>query len=128
MTGGARHAARILLAEDNVINQKVALRLLAKLGYHADTVANGCEVLEALKLIPYDIILMDCQMPELDGYQATQRIRADYTRPIHVIAMTAHVMEGDRQKCLDAGMDDYVAKPVFAKELEEALGRWQPRR
>ncbi len=121
-----RHAARILLAEDNITNQKVALRLLAKLGYTADTVADGNEVLEALRRIPYDIILMDCQMPELDGYETTQRLRLIDARPIYIIAMTAHAMEGDREKCLDAGMNDYIAKPVKSADLQAALSRWQP--
>ena len=122
----SRQAARILLAEDNITNQKVALRMLAKLGYHADTVADGNEVLEALQRIPYDIILMDCQMPELDGYETTLRIRLMHPRPICIIAMTAHAMAGDRQKCLAAGMDDYIAKPVRSSELQAALARWQP--
>ena len=120
-----RQAARILLAEDNITNQKVALMLLAKLGYSADTVADGNEVLEALRRIPYDIILMDCQMPELDGYETTRRIRQTDTRPIHIIAMTAHAMEGDREKCLAAGMNDYISKPVKSADIEVALGRWQ---
>ncbi|MES2570448.1 MAG: response regulator [Verrucomicrobiota bacterium] len=121
-----RHTARILLAEDNMINQKVALRQLQKLGYHADSVADGNEVLEAIQRIPYDIILMDCQMPELDGYETTRRIRRKEKRPIHIIAMTAHAMEGDRQKCLDAGMSDYLTKPVRTADLHAALGRWKP--
>jgi len=119
------HGTRVLLAEDNITNQKVALRLLAKLGYSADTVADGNEVLEVLQRIPYDIILMDCQMPELDGYETTQRIRHTETRPIHIIAMTAHAMEGDREKCLAAGMNDYIAKPVKSADIEAALHRWQ---
>ncbi len=114
------------------MNQEVAQGLLRKLGYRADAVANGTEVLEALRQIPYDIILMDCQMPELDGYEATRRIRQfeqervapfDWKAPLHIIAMTANAMEGDREKCLIAGMNDYVAKPVRLEALRAALAR-----
>jgi CheY-like chemotaxis protein len=123
---------RILLAEDNSTNQEVAQSLLRKLGYRADAVANGTEVLEAARQIPYDVILMDCQMPELDGYEATRRIRQfeqerlapfDWKAPLHIIAMTANAMEGDRGKCLMAGMNDYVSKPVRLEELRAALAR-----
>ncbi len=125
-TSGARNpAVRILLAEDNIINQKVALRMLAKLGYHADTVADGNEVLEALQRIDYDIIFMDCQMPELDGYETTRLIRLADGRPIHIIAITANAMGWDREKCLAAGMNDYVAKPLKSPDLQAALSRWQ---
>ena len=119
-----RPTVRILLAEDNIINQKVALRMLAKIGYHADTVADGNEVLEALQRIPYDVIFMDCQMPELDGYETTRRIRLADSRPIHIIAITANAMGGDREKCLEAGMNDYVAKPLKTPDLLAALNRW----
>ena len=113
------------MAEDNIINQKVALRMLAKLGYHADTVADGNEVLEALQRIDYDIIFMDCQMPELDGYETTRLIRLADGRPIHIIAITANAMGWDREKCLAAGMNDYVAKPLKSPDLQAALSRWQ---
>ena len=116
---------RILLAEDNLVNQKVALGQLQRLGYTADVSADGVEVLSALQKGSYDVILMDCQMPELDGYQTTRRIRAfgkERPQP-YIVAMTANAMQGDRDKCLAAGMDDYIAKPVRSDALKEALGR-----
>jgi two-component system sensor histidine kinase/response regulator len=119
---------RVLVAEDNPVNQKVALRLLDKLGVRADAVANGLEVLEAIDRSEYDIILMDCQMPELDGYEATERIRlreatAPGGRRQFIIALTAHALEGDRDLCLRAGMDDYVGKPIRIEKLLEAIER-----
>jgi two-component system, sensor histidine kinase and response regulator len=116
---------RILLAEDNAVNQQVALGNLRKLGFDADIAANGIEVLAALESKRYDIILMDCQMPDLDGYQATKEIRLREKNDRHtwIIAMTANVMEGDRGKCLAAGMDDYVSKPLRRAEMSAALER-----
>jgi PAS domain S-box-containing protein len=123
---------RVLLAEDNLSSQQVALGILAKLGLQADTADNGAEALEALAAASYDLVLMDCQMPVMDGYEATRRIR-DPESPIGnphipIIAMTANALQGDREKCLEAGMNDYVSKPVSPYALAEALGKWLPRR
>jgi CheY-like chemotaxis protein/HPt (histidine-containing phosphotransfer) domain-containing protein len=116
---------RLLLVEDNSINQRVALAILARLGYRADTVANGREAVTALCRAPYDLVLMDCQMPEMDGYEATRAIRAEgspvLNRTVPVIAMTANAMTGDRDQCLKAGMDDYLVKPINSKLLAECL-------
>jgi PAS domain S-box-containing protein len=119
---------RILLAEDNAINQKVALRTLERMGYRADVAANGLEVLDALERQPYDVVLMDMQMPEMDGLEATRRISKHWLprqRP-RIIAMTANAMRGDRELCLDAGMDDYISKPVRIEDLVAALERCAP--
>jgi CheY-like chemotaxis protein len=119
-------AMRVLLAEDNVVNQKVALHLLAALGYRADLAGNGLEVLEALKRQPYDVVLMDVQMPEMDGLEATRRIVQEQPDPAKrpwIVALTANAIQGDREICLAAGMDDYISKPIRKDELSDALRR-----
>jgi CheY-like chemotaxis protein len=121
----ARHPLRILLAEDNAVNQKVALRLLSQLGYRADVAANGLEAIQAVERQPYDVIFMDVQMPEMDGLEATRYLRAkkEIEKQPQIIAMTANAMQGDREICLEAGMDDYISKPVRVEELVAALNR-----
>ena len=119
--------AKVLLAEDNIVNQKVAVRMLEKLGCRVDAVSNGQEVLDALEHIAYDLVLMDCQMPELDGYSATAAIRDMESmtgRHLPIIAMTANAMAGDRDLCLQAGMDDYISKPVKPDQLLEVVNKW----
>jgi CheY-like chemotaxis protein len=119
----ARHPLRILLAEDNVVNQKLALRLLAQMGYRADLAANGIEAVESVERQPYDVVLMDVQMPEMDGLEAARRITGKWPngeRP-RIVAMTANAMAGDREACLAAGMDDYITKPIRVEALVEAL-------
>jgi CheY-like chemotaxis protein len=119
-----RHPLRILLAEDNAVNRKVALRLLLNMGYSADVAENGLEAIEALEKKEFDVVLMDVQMPELDGLGATRRIRSMWPdRPVHIVAMTANAMAGDRELCIAAGMNDYVSKPIRPPELAEALAR-----
>jgi CheY-like chemotaxis protein len=120
-----RHPLRILLAEDNAVNQKLALRLLSQMGYRADVAANGLEAVQAVERQPYDVVFMDVQMPEMDGFEATRQICARWgqgERP-RIIAMTANAMQGDREACLEAGMDDYVSKPIRVEELVSALER-----
>ncbi len=123
-----RHPLRILLAEDNVVNQKLAMRLLLQMGYRADLASNGIEAIESVERQIYDVVLMDVQMPEMDGLEASRRITAKYQigqRP-RIIAMTANAMQGDREECLAAGMDDYVTKPIRVDALVEALSGVYP--
>jgi GAF domain-containing protein/CheY-like chemotaxis protein len=123
-TLGTRHPLRILLAEDNLVNQKLALRLLAQLSYEAAVAGDGLAAIEAVEHGEFDVVLMDVQMPELDGLEATRRIRARWPeRPLRIVAMTANAMAGDREACLAAGMDDYISKPIRPSELASALER-----
>ena len=125
-----RGVARILLAEDNITNQQVALGILKKLGLRSDAVANGAEAIKALETLPYDLVLMDVQMPEMDGLAAAEQIRNPRSsvrnHRIPIIAMTAHALQGDRERCLKAGMNDYIAKPVDPRTLAEVLEKWLP--
>jgi CheY-like chemotaxis protein len=117
------HPLRILLAEDNLVNQKLAMRLLEQMGYRADLASNGLEAVESVARQTYDVVLMDVQMPEMDGLEASRRISKDRalgTRPM-IIAMTANAMQGDREMCIAAGMDDYLTKPIRVNVLVEAL-------
>jgi CheY-like chemotaxis protein len=120
-------AVRLLLAEDNVINQKVAVKILDKLGYSVDVASSGREAVEAAALRRYDLILMDVQMPERDGFEATAAIRAREQESgirTPIVAMTAHVMSGDRARCIEAGMDDYLPKPISAQAISAILTRY----
>jgi CheY-like chemotaxis protein len=120
---GKRQPLRILLAEDNVVNQKLTVRLLERLGYRADVVANGVEVIRAVKRQPYDVVFMDVQMPEMDGLEATRQICERWgcdERP-RIVAMTANAMREDREACLATGMDGYLAKPIRVEQLVAAL-------
>ncbi len=126
---GQRHPLKLLVAEDNATNQKVAALLLRKLGYEADFVSDGHEALLAIERRAYDAVLMDMQMPQMDGLQATREIRRrwpDGQRP-RIIGLTANAMIEDRQKCLEAGMDDYLSKPATMDKLDEALRRCESR-
>ena len=121
---GRRHPLRILLAEDNPVNQKLAIRLLERMGYAADVAGNGIEAMAAVERGDYDVVLMDVQMPEMDGLEATRQIRAGgLKRSIRIVAMTANAMAEDREACLAAGMDDYVSKPIRVDALAGALVR-----
>jgi len=127
----AAQAGQVLVVEDNPVNQRISKLMLQRLGYSVDIAVNGQEGIEKWSLGTYDAIIMDCQMPVLDGYSATTRIRAlelsRTDRRMPIIALTANCMPGDRQKCLDSGMDDYLMKPVGVQELGAALGRWLER-
>jgi two-component system, sensor histidine kinase and response regulator len=117
---------RILLAEDNLVNQRLAVRMLEKMGHHVVVVQTGEEALDALQDEKFDLVLMDVQMPEMDGFAATREIRRREQGGqgrLPVIAMTAHAMKGDRESCLEAGMDDYLAKPINREELQQAIER-----
>ena len=122
----SRDSHRILVAEDNVVNQKVACRILEKLGLRVDVAADGEAAFRAWSSGRYDLILMDCQMPIMDGYEATRKIRAREGTAEHIpiIALTAHAMKGADNECLSAGMDDYLSKPIDRERLRETLQRW----
>ncbi len=125
----ARHPLRILLAEDNVVNQKLALRLLQQMGYRADLASNGIEAIECVERQTYDVVLMDVQMPEMDGLEASRPISGRWPaseRP-RIVAMTANAMQGDREMCIAAGMDDYLTKPIRVEQLVAALDIVQSR-
>jgi CheY-like chemotaxis protein len=132
ITHGGDLKLRMLIAEDNLVNQLVARKQLEKFGYEPDIVADGAKAVEAVRSHRYDVIFMDCQMPEMDGFEATRRIReweqrrraqGETVTPLHIVAMTANSMAGDREACLDAGMSDYVSKPLHANDLAAALER-----
>jgi CheY-like chemotaxis protein len=120
---------RVLVAEDNVVNQKVALRMLQRLGVHADVAGNGLEAVQMCQMLPYDIVFMDCQMPEMDGFAAALEIRRREPpgRHLPIVALTADAMAGTREECLASGMDDYIPKPVKLEHLVAALKNWIPK-
>jgi CheY-like chemotaxis protein len=125
---GKKNPLRILVAEDNVVNQKVTLRMLERLGYRADVVANGLEAVEAVKRQQYDVVLMDVEMPEMDGKEAAKKIRVDIPseKQPKIIAATAHALVGEREQLIAGGMDDYISKPVRLQELETKLRECHP--
>jgi CheY-like chemotaxis protein len=124
--GRPRSEARILVAEDNPINERLLLAQLRKLGYEARAVASGFAAVEALRQEKYDLVLMDCQMPEMDGFEATRRIRESGRPQVPIVAVTASAMTGDRERCIREGMDDYLSKPMELCQLAEVLARWLP--
>lgn len=115
---------RILMAEDNAINQKVGKLILQRAGFSIDLVGDGCEALEAHRANPYDVILMDCQMPSMDGFEASRQIRLLKQRQPVIIAVTANALLGERERCLNAGMDDYLSKPFQAEQLVAVVKKW----
>jgi len=123
-----KRKTRILIVEDNIINQMVISNILERLGYNSNTVANGKEAIRALEKSSYDLVFMDCQMPEMDGYEATEEIRNPESKvsnhKVPVIAMTAHAMKGNREKCMNVGMDDYLAKPIQPQEVSDMIEKW----
>ena len=125
---GRREAAdyKVLVVEDNLVNQKVAMRMIEKLGYNAEVVADGRAAVEALEKQAYDLVLMDCQMPVMDGYEATMEIRRREGSERHtpIVALTAHAVASNRRRCLEIGMDDFVTKPVTTDELKQVLENW----
>ena len=125
-----QHPLRILLAEDNVVNQKLAMRLLQQMGYRADLASNGVEAVDSVARQVYDVVLMDVQMPEMDGLEASRQITARWPagRRPRIVAMTANAMQGDREMCLAAGMDDYITKPIRVPQLVDALHKTQARK
>jgi len=125
---GFLSTARLLVTEDNAVNQKVAVAILKKLGFTTDLANNGHEAVEMVRAKEYDLVFMDCQMPEMDGFQATRAIREmeGGGRRVPILAMTANAMQGDRERCLEVGMDDYIPKPITIVELKGALHRWLP--
>jgi two-component system sensor histidine kinase/response regulator len=122
----SRQRVRVLVVEDNAANLKLSVRMIERLGYRADVAGNGAEAVSILESMPYDAVLMDCQMPELDGYEATKLIRKNETggRRVPIIAMTAAALSGDRERCLAAGMDDYISKPIKLHVVAAVLERW----
>jgi CheY-like chemotaxis protein len=118
----------VLVVDDNAVNQRVAGRLLERIGLRVDAARNGAEAMRMLKELPYDAVFMDCQMPEMDGYAATREIRRREKPGEHIaiIAMTAEALAGAREQCLAAGMDDYIAKPVKLEDLSRAVEKWLP--
>ncbi|NNC74782.1 MAG: response regulator, partial [Acidimicrobiia bacterium] len=126
---GDLKGVRVLVVDDSAVNQRITFLMLDRLGCRVDTAANGLEAIEAVRAVPYDIVLMDVQMPTMDGLEATRQIRSAERSGEHIpiVAMTAFAMRGDRERCLEAGMDDYLAKPVSPEDLEVKMTKWAPK-